>query len=414
MFLKKTANIWMPIVILIVLVGATFLNLELSERYGFEEGFITRYAAAKNWMKTGVSPYSEESHALALELAGDENALAGNLDQGRFLDPVPYVLFYIPLSFLPYSIAKAIWMTIIEVAIVLSAWLAMKIVALKLSIPETILISIGLLFFYPNLKMILSASVLPLYFFFIIWAIWLAMNKQGRMAGVLFFLAFAMVPISLFIAIFFMIWLGARRDNSLTTIFFVGIGFLILIGLILFPNWLAQWFTAYVLVYPKFTWLDSPIMRISELFPGAIRQLAIGLNIATVVYLFVEWYGLPSREQRGLQWKLSLTLVLLYFLNPLKPVSYQILLFIPLFAIYKYLNEKWRVGGRIVTWLSFLSIGIIYWIKGTAQETFVSGGADLIILLLPMISFLGLQYFRWWALKSSSALIESTNGGYYG
>ena len=225
MFLKKTANIWMPIVILIVLVGATFLNLELSERYGFEEGFITRYAAAKNWMKTGVSPYSEESHALALELAGDENALAGNLDQGRFLDPVPYVLFYIPLSFLPYSIAKAIWMTIIEVAIVLSAWLAMKIVALKLSIPETILISIGLLFFYPNLKMILSASVLPLYFFFIIWAIWLAMNKQGRMAGVLFFLAFAMVPVSLFIAIFFMIWLGARRDNSLTTIFFVGIGF---------------------------------------------------------------------------------------------------------------------------------------------------------------------------------------------
>jgi len=90
------------------------------------------------------------------------------------------------------------------------------------------------------------------------------------------------------------------------------------------------------------------------------------------------------------------------------------LLFIPLFAVYKYLNEKWRVGGRIVTWLSFLSIGIIYWIKGTAQETFVSGGADLIILLLPMISFLGLQYFRWWALKSSSALIESTNGGYYG
>ncbi len=211
----------MPIVILIVLVGATFLNLELSERYGFEEGFITRYSAAKNWMKTGVSPYSEESHALALELAGDENALAGNLDQGGlFFGPGPLRAFFISrLVFLPYSIAKAIWMTIIEVAIVLSAWLAMKIVALKLSIPETILISIGLLFFYPNLKMILSASVLPLYFFFIIWAIWLAMNKQGRMAGVLFFLAFAMVPISLFIAIFFMIWLGARRDNSLTTIF---------------------------------------------------------------------------------------------------------------------------------------------------------------------------------------------------
>lgn len=407
MYLKKTVNIWLPILIILGLVGVTFLNLSLSERYGIEEGFVTRYAAAKNWMKTGVSPYSEETVDLAAQLVPDPNSLKANLDQGRLLDPAPYVLFYIPISFLPYPVAKAIWMTIMELAIVLSAWVALKIVALKLSFFESALISLGVLFFYPNVKMILSASVLPLYLFFIIWAIWLAMNKQGRMAGILFFLAFPMVPISVFVAVFFMIWLGVRRDHSLAVIFFVGIGFLILIGLILFPNWIAEWFSAYVLLYPNFTWIDTPIMRIAELFPGAMRQLSVGLHIATVIYLFVEWYGLPSREQRGLQWKLSLTLVLLYFLNPLKVSGTQILLFIPLFAIYKYLNEKWPVGGRIITWLSFVGIAIVYWIKGTAQETFVSGEANLIILLLALVSFVGLQYFRWWALKSSSALIES-------
>lgn len=407
MYLKKTVNIWLPILIILGLVGVTFLNLSLSERYGIEEGFVTRYAAAKNWMKTGVSPYSEETVDLAAQLVPDPDRLKTNLDQGRFLDPAPYVLFYIPISFLPYPVAKAIWMTIMELAIVLSAWVALKIVALKLSFIESALISLGVLFFYPNVKMILSASVLPLYLFFIIWAIWLAMNKQGRMAGILFFLAFPMVPISVFVAVFFMIWLGVRRDHSLAVIFFVGIGFLILIGLILFPNWIAEWFSAYVLLYPNFTWIDTPIMRIAELFPGAMRQLSIGLHIATVIYLFVEWYGLPSREQRGLQWKLSLTLVLLYFLNPLKVSGTQILLFIPLFAIYKYLNEKWPVGGRIITWLSFVGIAIVYWLKGTAQETFVSGEANLIILLLALVSFVGLQYFRWWALKSSSALIES-------
>lgn len=407
MYLKKTVNIWLPILIILGLVGVTFLNLSLSERYGIEEGFVTRYAAAKNWMKTGVSPYSEETVDLAAQLVPDPNSLKANLDQGRLLDPAPYVLFYIPISFLPYPVAKAIWMTIMELAIVLSAWVALKIVALKLSFIESALISLGVLFFYPNVKMILSASVLPLFLFFIIWAIWLAMNKQGRMAGILFFLAFPMVPISVFVAVFFMIWLGFRRDHSLAVIFFVGIGFLILIGLILFPNWIAEWFSAYVLLYPNFTWIDTPIMRIAELFPGAMRQLSIGLHIATVIYLFVEWYGLPSREQRGLQWKLSLTLVLLYFLNPLKVSGTQILLFIPLFAIYKYLNEKWPVGGRIITWLSFVGIAIVYWLKGTAQETFVSGEANLIILLLALVSFVGLQYFRWWALKSSSALIES-------
>jgi len=94
-------------------------------------------------------------------------------------------------------------------------------------------------------------------------------------------------------------------------------------------------------------------------------------------------------------------------LNPLKPLNYMILLFIPLFAVYKYLNEKWRVGGRIITWLSFLGIGVVYWFNGFAQETFVSTESTLIILLLALLCMLGLQYFRWWALKSSNALIET-------
>jgi len=406
-YLKKTVNIWLPILILLVLVGATFLNIHLSERFASEDGFATRYMAAKHWMKTGLSPYSQETFDATLELVGETSPRPESLDKGHFIDPANYVLFYIPLSFLPYPIAKAIWMTVIELSIVLSAWLCLKIVRLELSFVESLLMSLGALFFYPNLKMILTASVLPFYLVLILWAIWLAMNKQGRMAGVLFFVAFPMLPISFFIALFFMIWLGARRDNALTTIFFVGIVFMGLIGIILFPNWIAEWFEAYLLLYPRFTWIDTPLMRVGELFPGASQQISIGLHVITIIFLFVEWYGLPSKEQRGLQWKLSMTILLLYLLNPLKPLNYMILLFIPLFAVYKYLNEKWRVGGRIITWLSFLGIGVVYWFNGFAQETFVSTESTLIILLLALLCMLGLQYFRWWALKSSNALIET-------
>lgn len=407
MYLKKTVNIWLPILIVLALIGATFINMELSKRFVLEDGFAPRYTAAKHWMREGLSPYSEETHQATLTLIEAQGSRPGKLDQGRFLDPASYVLFYIPLSFINYPIAKAIWMTIIEVSLVLGAWLCLKIAGLKLTLIETIFLCLGVLFFYPNLQMILSASVIPFYLFLMIWGIWLAMNKQGRMAGVLFFLAFAMVPISLFVAVFFMIWMGARRDNSLTSIYFIGIGFLVLIALILFPGWIGDWFGAYVRLYPRFTWIDTPLMRVGELFPGASQQISIGLHIAMAIYLFVEWYGLPSREQRGLQWKLGLSLVLLYLLNPLKPSSYLVLLFMPLFAIYKYLNEKWIVSGRIMTWLSFVGIGLIYWFNGTAQEVFSGAESKLLILLLPLIAMLGLQYFRWWALKSSNALIES-------
>ena len=407
MYLKKTVNIWLPILVLVALVGATFLNLALSKRFVLEDGFAPRYIAAKHWMREGLSPYANETHDATLNLLSKQGNLPGTLDHGRFLDPVPYVLFYIPLSFIQYPIAKAIWMTIIELSLLMSAWLCIKISGLKLTLPETLLLCLGSLFFYPNLRMLLSASVIPFYLFLALWAVWMAMNKQGRMAGVLFFLAFGMVPVSLFLAVFFMLWMGARRDNSLLSIFFIGVGFLVLIALILFPGWIGSWFSAYVQLYPKFTWVETPLMRVGELFPGASQQISIGLHIAMVIYLFVEWYGLPSKETRGLQWKLGLSLVLLYLLNPLKPSSYLMLLFMPLFVIYRYLNEKWVVSGRIITWLTFVGIGLIYWFNGTAQEVFSGAESKLLILLLPLICMLGLQYFRWWALKSSNALIES-------
>ena len=407
MYLKKTVNIWFPILVLLALVGATFLNLELSKRYALEDGFAPRYVAAKHWMREGLSPYADETHQATLDLLKEQGSLPGALDHGRFLDPAPYVLFYIPLSFIQYPVAKAIWMTIIELSMLVSAWLCIKMVGLKLTLPELLLLCVGVLFFYPNLRMLLSASVIPFYLFLMLWAVWMAMNQQGRMAGVLFFLAFAMVPMSLFVAIFFMIWMGARRDNALAAIYFVGIGFLILIALILFPGWIGDWFSAYVRLYPKFTWIETPLMRFGEFFPGASQQISIGLHIVVLIYLFVEWYGLPSKEQRGLQWKLGLTFVLLYFLNPLKPGSYLLPLFMPLFAIYKYLNEKWRVSGRIITWLTYVGIGLIYWLNGSSQEVFSGADSRLLILLLPLVAMLGLQYFRWWALKSSNALIES-------
>ena len=407
MSLKKTINYWMPVVIILALVGATFLNLSLAKKYKMQDGFAPRYFAAKLWMKEGLSPYSDETFDATLALMNEMGVEPGRIDQGRFFDMVSYVLFYIPLSFIPYPVAKAIWMTFLELVIILSAFLSLKLAGLKLTVFESILICVSMLFFYPNLKMVLTASVLPVYIFMVIWAMYLAMNKQGTMAGVVFFVAFAMVPVSFFVALFFMIWMGARRDYSLLKVFFVGIAFLVIIGLILFPGWIADWFRSYLLLYPGFTWIDNGLMRLSELFPGASKQISIGLHVATLAYLLIEWYGLPARDQRGLQWKLALTLVLLYAVNPLLPLNYVMLLCMPLFTVYKYLNEKWRVSGRIVTWLTYLGIGVTYWINGFAQETFTASESTLLILLLPGIVFLGLQYFRWWALKSSNALIGS-------
>ncbi len=68
-----------------------------------------------------------------------------------------------------------------------------------------------------------------------------------------------------------------------------------------------------------------------------------------------------EREGRGFHWKLMLTLNLLYLFNLTSEGIYLIWLFAPLFSVFKYLIEKWRVSGRIIFWVTYLALIFIHW-----------------------------------------------------
>lgn len=148
-------------------------------------------------------------------------------------------------------------------------------------------------------------------------------------------------------------------------------------------------------------------MGVARAFPGAYSQVAIALHLFFFIMLLVEWYGLGSRNDRGVHWKLMLTLIVSYFFNPYSDSALLLLILPVFFSIYKYLAEKWPISGKILLWISFLAFGFLSWqtvpdpLDGFPKEHAV------IILLIPMILFLGLQYFRWWAIASPKALVEA-------
>jgi hypothetical protein len=123
--------------------------------------------------------------------------------------------------------------------------------------------------------------------------------------------------------------------------------------------------------------------------------------------LLVEWYGLGSRNDRGVHWKLMLTLVVSYFYNPYSDAVLMLFILPAFYSIFKYISEKWPVSGKILLWISFLAVGYLSWrlvpdpLNGFQKEHAV------IFLLVPIVVFLGLQYFRWWAIASPRALVES-------
>ena len=408
MYLKKTANYWMPALVLIVLAGLTLLNTQLSAQYKVSDDFAPRWMAARMWMREGTSPYSEEVFQATQNLLEEQGFTPESFSAGHFIDPSFYLLIYVPFSFVEYPLARALWMTLIEVAYLLAALLAIKISGLKLSSLETILFALLTLFFYPSFKLILTASILPPFILLALWACLLAIRGNTNGAGVLLFVCVGILPLTLPIAIFFMIWSGVRQNNSLAGVYFFGILFLIVSSLILFPGWVQEWFARFVGLYPDFSWVDTPLMRIAAIFPAASQPISIGLHVALLFYLLVEWYGLGSGDERTLRWKLMLTLNVLYFFNPLSQGAYLLLLLPGFFLIVKFLVEKWHKTGKIIGWALYLALVYTYSTRFFIAQNWQPRESSVVILLLPMLTFLGLQWFRWWAIASPKALIESS------
>jgi len=85
LFLKKTANIWLPILIILALIGATAINLRLASTFQLQDDFAPRWVAAREWMRTGASPYSDSTYKATLDLLRVNGNEPNSLSQGRFM-----------------------------------------------------------------------------------------------------------------------------------------------------------------------------------------------------------------------------------------------------------------------------------------------------------------------------------------
>lgn len=412
MFFKKNANILVPILVILVILGLTMLNVELDQKVVLEDQFAIRWNAARYWMKEGWSPYSDETQQEAIKLLETNNSLPNGREQGYFLDPAWVVYLFIPISFVPYPIAKAIWMMLTQLSIVASFLLAIKLSGIKMNGIEIFFSCLLGVLLYPLVRASLSASMLPFFVMLTLLAIQLALGGQGSQAGLLLLIAIWFNPVAIFAVVFLLIYLGSKRDNSLAQMLLIGFAFLMVTTLILFPNWIQEWFASLIRLDPGLDWLDTPWMGIARAFPGAYAQVAIGLHVFSFIMLLVEWYGLGGKNDRGVQWKLMLTLIISYFFNLYSDGSLFLFILPALFLFFKYFSEKWPLSGKIMLWISYIGLIVMSWrLVSDPLDGFPKEHA-VIFLLVPSLIFLGLQYFRWWAIASPKALVESKNNNY--
>ncbi len=403
---KSITPYLLTIAIAIALIGLTIGNFYLSEKVHVRDEFAGRWMAAGLWLNEGLSPYSDEVTVQAqsiLEKRGYDTRFVNDV---RFIEPAYNLMLYLPLSFLSFNTARAIWLTLIELAIGASIFFSIKLIGWKLRPVEMILLIVFSLLWYPGLKSILFGSPTPINIFIIILAIYLLLNKQDTPAGFLLASVFISIEISLLLTIYLIVWSLSQKRLSVLWSFLAGLAFLGVISLILFPGWFAEWFRVFLIVNPGFSWINTPLMRIAKALPGIETLLLYVLHIGVFLYMLYEWFTVLDKTGKPFVWKTLLTLLLIYLFNTRSQAAYLAILLPALFLIFRFWSQRWRIFGKIAMWVVILSFGIGYWFVFFEKGGWFLPDPSVIILLLPLVVFIGLNWIRWWALSQPDLLYK--------
>jgi hypothetical protein len=390
---------FLSILILLFLVGLTAGNLYLAERFQVRDKYAVRYVAAKLWMGKGISPYSPEVSYTASEILSERKYEIENPADIAILEPVYFILLYIPLSLLKFDLSRAIWLTLIELSIMATVFLSIKIAGWKVHLAEIILLILFGMLFYPGVKSILFGNPLPISVFLFIMAIYLILIKQETSAGIILVIITSSIEIGIIITIFLLAWCISQKQYLILLIFLGGIVTLFTVSILLFGNWIPEWLSVFLRINPGYSWISTPVMRITSAFKGGRVVLNYIVHISLIIYMLLEWFGAFKKNTRIFIWKTLLTLVIVYLLNLWSKPEYLYLLFPGLFFILRFLSERWKILGKIISWFIILLILVGYWFIFNQKGNWFSVEPSAILLLLPFVILIGLQWVRWWALK---------------
>ena len=401
---------WVLFLILgaVVIGGLTWVNFAYVKTNPQAGNFLVQYIGTRSLLIERVSPYSDEVSERILNAPFGRSAEVG--DGERVFDyPLYSILIFAPFSLLKnFQLTRAIWMTVLELALVAMTFIGMANADWK---PNLMLQGVLLLFsitWYHAARAVTNGNAAILVAPFITVSFNLIKNNNDRLAGLL--LAFTTVKPLLVVGLipYIILWAIYQKRWSLISWFFTTLAALIIIGVTFIPNWILQniW---EILKSAEINPVNTLALVIAEWVPGVEEQLKWGIFLGLGILLLIEWWtGRVGRFKRFL-WTASLTLVASQWIGIQADPKNFIVLFPVLILILSVWNKRWEGQGTLIvgTILAILFIGLWALVILTTnlphgqqvQKTFL-------FFPLPVILVIGLYWIKWWVITPVRSLWE--------
>ncbi|RMF47865.1 MAG: DUF2029 domain-containing protein [Anaerolineae bacterium] len=388
----------------LALIGALgWMNYRFAMQSPGGNDFLVHWEGTRALLFDGISPYSDEVALRIQQRAYGRPAQAGEHEL-RVAYPLYSALVFAPFALIgEYTLARAVWMTALELALILLAVLCIRLTRWR---PVPWLLGVYLLFaltWYHAVRPLINGNAVVWIALFLTGAVLALRTGQQEAAGLLLSLATIKPHLALLPVLFMLLWAAGHRRWRFVIWFFGTLIFLVALGMLFLPDWPLQNLRE-ILRYTSYNPPTTMQAALQEWLPGVGRQLGWILSGSLGILLLVEWARDWKKPFRYFLWTFCLTLVIGQWIGITTDPGNFILLFLPLTLV---LAEFERRYGRSARWWSLVSMLILlvglWWIF-LATLTQVNGQpqqSTVMFLPLPLYLFWGLYWVRWWAVREA-------------
>lgn len=391
MKLQPIQGILLIMLLSILLAGLSWANYQFALANPGGTDFLVHWVGARALLH-GETPYSDKTALEIQKMVYGRPAQPGEHEL-RVAYPIYSAIIFGPFALISnFTLARSLWMTFLEVIILGTSLLALKVIGWQ---PRVLTLSLFItfsLFWYHAVRPLINGNAVAVVAFLFVAVIWAIQNKRDALAGAL--LAFSTIKpqLALLPALFMLLWTLSQQRWRFIAWFFASLALLVVAGMMIIPAWPLQ-NLAEIMRYTGYNPPTTVGAALESWWPGLGRQLGWLVSIGMAGILFWEWKGVRHSDPARFLWIFSLTLVASQWIGITTDPGNFIVLVLPLVIVLKSLDDA--PNGRM--WLSavlavlLLGLWVLFLLTlppGSQQQS------PIMFFPLPLFLLIGLYFCR--------------------